>query len=707
MKTYRLTSLVEQRIVDVWQSDQDVYVQLSCEGATKPYFSNSLMHMAVYSQGRPWRADRIPLQSSRIEEQDGLLRIEADCGELLLVLELQFDAEGLLQMSTVWHNRSDRILKDVAVGLEWELAVHGKENVTIPHMIYNNNPSADPARKVPRLGLGEDKGFICEEHRLPIPCVNVEWKDDSAQQRFVTLFSLPSYVLQENGTVQYGSLGAYKRDDRISIAAMSGVLMFGGEKDIVYVSKSLTDTYAGGYLDFAPGFSLVKSYALEWGTVQEPGRAFSQVVHRAIQLYDPDGAAPHSLEELITLKTKAMNDRWRETAQSAGYVKFNDRNSFGLASKHGLHYMYGWTGQCLKLAWCDAQIGFNSNEMDGVERCRKAVDFYLAGSNTAVPGLRSSAYHLQDGRWENFNRQQQPVISSRAFGETVSDLADIIQLFKSHGEIVPDAWLVELRLSANFLMCARLPSGIFPATWRLDGNAAETEITAAGIPCLISLLKSYQVTGEQVYLDVATASMKRYYELHAETFERPFARSTLDAQCEDKEAGMFFFIAAYELFRLTGESDYRVWAEIAADWILTYVYLWNPAYDPGTAFKEQNFNAVGWPGVSVQNHHLDVFFPTYELWQFGLLIGNGTYVRLARMIFDALGQGICTKAGEWGFTVVGEQAEGFFQSNFQGRGRSNTWNPSWIISEVLHHALRFRTACMKEEEKSHGSISSR
>lgn len=707
MKTFRLTSPVENRTVDVWQSGSDVCLQLSCEEDAKPYFSDSLSRMAVSSQGRPWRADKIQLHASRIEQHDDMLRMEADCGELFLVLEQKFDAEGSLRISAVWENRSDLILKDVAVGLEWELFTSGKENVTIPHMIYNNNPSADPARLVPHLGVGEGRGFICEEHRLPIPCVNVEWEEDAGNQRSFTLFSLPSYIELEDGTVHYGSLGAYKRDGSISLAAMSGVLMFNGEKDIVYVSKSLTEPYSGGYIDFPPGFSLSKHYVLEWGPQKVPGRAFSQVVHRAALLYDPRGAAPHSLEELIELKTQAMDDRWRETEHAAGYVKFNDRNSFGLVSKHGLHFMYGWTGQCLKLAWCDAFVGFDTQDFDRILHCRKAVNFYLTGSGTAVPGLRSSAYHLSDGRWENFRRQQESVISSRAFGETVSDLADIILLFRSKGEEIPEPWTAEFKQSANFLLSARTPSGIFPATWRLDGSAAETEITAAGIPCVIALMKAYQVTGERAYLDISIATMKRYYELHAKTFEMPFARSTLDARCEDKEAGMFFFIAAYELFRMTGEAEYQAWAEVAADWILTFVYIWDPAYDKGTAFREQGFKAVGWPGVSVQNHHLDVFFPTYELWQLGLLIGNGTYVRLARMIFDALGQGICTKPGEWGFTVVGEQAEGLFQSNFQGRGRSNTWNPSWVISEVLHHALRFRAAWMKEEAENDGSVNYR
>ncbi|MBB3126172.1 hypothetical protein FHS19_000826 [Paenibacillus rhizosphaerae] len=704
MKTFRLASRAGNRIVELRQSDNDIDWQLTSGGDAKPYFSDSLSRMAVCSQGRPWRADRITLKSSRVECDDDMLRVAADCGELHLAIELSFDAEGLLRVDVTWENTGDVTLKDAAVGLEWELGTRGKENVTIPHMIYNNNPSADPARLVPRLGVGEFQGFICEEHRLPIPCVNVEWEEDKGHQRSFTLFSLPSYIESEDGTVHYGSLGAYRRNGNISLTAMSGVLMFNGEKDIVYVSKSLTGPYDGGYTDFPPGFSLTKHYVLEWGPQQVPGRAFSQVVHRAVRLYEPRGAAPHSIDELIRLKTLAMDDRWRETEQAAGYVKFNDRNAFGLVSKHGLHYMYGWTGQCLKLAWCDAFIGFGERDSERMLRCKKAVSFYLKGSGTAVPGLRSSSYHLSDGRWENFHRQLEAVVSSRAFGETESDLADIILLFRSRGEAVPEDWTDELKRSADFLLSAAMPSGIFPASWSLDGQAAETEITAAGIPCVIALLKAYQVTGEATYLQVSTSSMERYYELHAKTFERPFARSTLDARCEDKEAGMFFFIAAYELFRLTDEAEYREWAEIAADWILTYVYLWNPAYDQGSAFRERGFNAVGWPGVSVQNHHLDVFFPTYELWQFGRLTGNEMYVRLARTIFDALGQGICTKPGEWGFTVVGEQAEGFFQSNFQGRGRSNTWNPSWVISEVLHHALRFRAALAQEDEALQGRV---
>ena len=153
---------------------------------------------------------------------------------------------------------------------------------------------------------------------------------------------------------------------------------------------------------------------------------------------------------------------------------------------------------------------------------------------------------------------------------------------------------------------------------------------------------------------------------------------------------MYYFLAAWELFRLTGDDRYAGWAEVAADWLLTFVYVWSPELDAGAPLREVGFSAVGWPTVSVQNHHLDVFFPTAELLAFGQATGRVDYVDAAWTTFGAMGQGIAGKRGEWGFTIAGEQGEAFFQTHWQRRGTSNTWNPSWVIALVLSNALRIK-----------------
>lgn len=692
---HAIVSRNHRRRAEIAVAKEGIQLILTMEGEHSPYFKGQLQEMLVYSEGRPWRMETPGLREVQVDGDTGTIRISGLLEALYVTLSLAFDDNDLLRVDVNWENRSENALKDAAMGLLFELPKRDKEKVTIPHMIYNNNPSSDPNRVVPRLGEGPGRGFICEEHRLPIPCVNVEWavQAEGAEQatRYFSLFSIPDYVETADGKVQYGSLGAIQEDNRTTAAALSGVLMFNGEKDIYCIAKNITETYLGGYMDWEQGFSLSKAYALDWGTVPHTGHAYREIVRKGMQLYKPEGKKPHSLDELIRLKTNAMDDRFRTGEDgAAGYVKFTDSNTFGNVSKHPLHFMYGWTGQALKLAWCDAKLGFEGGQEERVAKCVQAVDFYLTGSRTEVPGLRHCSYRLEEGIWDDFHWNKQPVASSRAYGETMADLAEIALLFRESGREVPAAWMEALRESAEFFLKGALPSGIFPSSWLMDGQPADAMITAAGLPCLIALVKTYRVTSEKSYLEFAESMMQRYYELHAETFDRPFARSTLDAKCEDKEAGMYFFLAAYELFLLTRDERYKEWAEISADWLLTFVFMWNPVYNQGSAFRNTDFSAVGWPGVSVQNHHLDVFFPSYEFWQFGQITGNAQYERWGRMALDAMGQGICTKPGEWGFTVVGEQGEGFFQTHWNHRGHSNKWNPSWVIALVLHHALRFR-----------------
>jgi hypothetical protein len=376
----------------------------------------------------------------------------------------------------------------------------------------------------------------------------------------------------------------------------------------------------------------------------------------------------------------------------AGYTKFSDIPGNG--PRKPRHFLYGWTGQALKLAWCDAQLGFDTRDRLRIDRCRAAVEFYLSGSPTPTPGLRHNAYQVGTRRWTSFRVANRPMISSRAYGETLTDLADIISLFRTHQEPVPPSWLDALTQAMTFLRTPDgsggngAPDGTFPIGWRLDGSPAMATVSAAGIPCVLAALKASEVLDDPELLLEATVWLSRYHDQHARTFDRPFARSTLDAACEDKEAGMYYFMAAYELFRRTADPLYASWCEVAADWLLTWVYVWSPEQDADAPLHTAGFNAIGWPTVSVQNHHLDTFFPTYELLSFGLATDRRPYVDAARTTLQALTQGVATQPNEWNFPLPGEQGEAVFQTHWQRRGHTNTWNPSWVIAVPLANALR-------------------
>lgn len=687
MTVHTIQSLNGSKMADCAETPDGIRLLLREKGEASPYYSGTLDRMLLASLGKPWKEEPVRLLNPRVEADSSAIRLSGFISQFAVTIELFFDKHHMLNVKADWTNRSGELLTDAAVGLVFELGSREDEKITIPHMIYNNNPSSDPDRIVPKLG--DNEGFVCEEHRLPIPCVNAEWKEGEGAG-FLSLFSIPAFTETEEGAVQYGALGVLRKSGQSTLAATSGTVLFNGQKDIYYVGKSKTAPYSGGYVNVDPGRTLSRHFALDWGRLEKPGWGFREIVRKGWQLFEPAGAKPWSMEEIIRLKTNAMDDRWRSSDGAAGYVKFNDSNAFGKLNRAPFHFLYGWTGQCLKLAWCDARLGFQLRDEERISRCEQAVGFYLNGSATGVPGLRSCSYELESRAWGYFTMKGESVVSSRAYGETISDLADIIGLFREQGCEVPGEWLQALREAAEFFMEGTLPSGIYPMGWLKDGSPNDEMATGAGIPCVIAAAKAYKVTGERKFQKHAEAVLERYYELHARTFERPFARSTLDARCEDKEAGMYYFLAAYELFAQTGDGKYEEWAEVAADWLLTYVFVWNPEYDRDAPLRRRQFNAVGWPGVSVQNHHLDVFFPCYEFWRFGQMTGKSEYAKIGKLMAEAMGQGICGGPGEWGFTVIGEQGEGFYQTHYHDRGNSNVWNPSWVIALVLSNALRLQ-----------------
>ncbi len=640
------------------------------------YLAGELGAMLLVSAGRPWGSTFPGLRGPEVRHAGDGLAVRCSVGGLEAEATFAF-GDGMLRTEVTWRNPSAQPRADLAVGLALPLPDPASPaSVTLPQVLYRGNPSADPGRTVPRLGVGPHGGLVVEEHRLPVPCAHAEWAERSGP-RFLTVYSL------DPGD---GSLGAVARS-RTALLALSGPVMFNGEPDVAYTHKATTAPHPGGYRDLAPGATLTLRHALHWGRPRRAGHGFRDMVHQGLRLYAPSGARPLSLDAMVELKTAALDRRWYEVDGAAGFLKFPGPG-------HVPGFMYGWTGQCLRLAWCDARLGLACDEPWRVERCRRAVDFYLDGSaEGAPPGLRMSFHRVEDGRWTGFERDGRPFLSSRAFGDTLCDLADLVVLLREHGHTVPERWTAALDDGLDAVTRGLLPDGLVPLGWALaDGAPLPEEPGGAGLPCVLALLKAQRVAPSERYLDAAVGLLSRYQRAHADDFATPFSHATLDAACEDKEAGMAFFLCAYELLLLTGESRYREWAEAVADWLLTWVYQWSPTYPPGSPLRERGFSATGWPGVSVQNHHVDVFFPVYELARLGELTGRAEYTALADTVIHAMGQGICARPGEWDFAGPGEQAEGFFPTNWQVRGTSNTWNPSWVVAQVLTHALRLRDA---------------
>ncbi|TDE88521.1 hypothetical protein EXU48_22575 [Occultella glacieicola] len=652
-----------------------------------PSWPDLLSEMLVVSTGRPWRERTPGLTGAEPSPGDDIVRVSGLVGPVRVVVVARLDERGLA-LELTWSNDTGDLIADVVVGLR--VPGPGTARVTMPQVIYHDNPSADPDRVVPHVGRG---GFVTEVHRLPVPAVCLQ----DAQGATLTLVSLPDPDEDASGRVRYGSLGAVASDtvDGTRALGLSGVTLFDGEPDVTYVHKARTAATADGYRDLPPGGSVRQRFLLARGRAA-PGQGFRELVRLGRDLFDGgerEFAGPLDDRRHLDLRVAALDARAFTDGPVTGYLKFpawgEPRARPGRAA---VDFLYGWTGQCLRLAWCDAWVGLENSEPDRVARARAASEFYLGGSGTSVPGLRYNSYVHDDRRWQGLRRRGRELVSARAHGETICDLADLITLLRDRQVPVPPAWSTALQEAAEFITTATAPSGLVPIGWTADGHPVTDPAWSAGIPAVRAVARAAEVCARPDLLGRAITLADGYHELHAATFDRPFAHSTLDAACEDKEGGMSYFELLMTLYDQTGDGTYLERARVVAEWLLTWVYHWNPRFDRGAPLREAGFNAIGWPGVSVQNHHLDVFFPSFDLWRLGRLTGDAWLQRWARTIMATMGQGVCTTPGEWGFDVVGEQAEAFFVTNWQDRGHSNTWNPSWVIALPLWQLLRFTAA---------------
>jgi hypothetical protein len=665
-------------------SELDIRFAVKKSDALKLEFDFSEMFQT--STSRPWNFSKVDFASLEIRSESNSFQIEAKNSSIALTATLKLQGR-LLAITSSWQNLSAETIKHASVATILKLPSNLlDERITMPHILYNDNPSADSSRLVPKLGNAADATLICEENRFPIPCINVEWFDQNP--RFINFMSLPSADNCE------WSLGCMRSKGQLHLIGSSGVIAFNGKKDVTYGGQNKAITTERGYRDYLPGEIWTKTYYLEIGQVAQTGWGFRSISELGNELLQPKAQSCLSLKKVIELKSNALEQRWHEDGEIGGFL-CRPRNLI----QRPPYFLYGWTGQSIRLAWCTATLGFRNKNEVYIERCRKAVDWYVHNSKTLVPGLRWSHYFIKDKQWRAF--YDNGLISSRALGESTYNLGRVITLFQKNGRPVPKEWSDAILSMAEFVSNKNtlLPEGILPRLWTSDGIPHSTQTTAAGIPCVMALIAAYRCSNDRRYLQEAIKLYEIYWYMFGDKFDRPFAGSTLDANCEDKEAGLYAFQAALELYSETQNEKFRVYAEVAADWIMTFVYHWDTPFRKESPCDQWVFKTTGWPGVSVQNHHLDVFFPAYEMYAFGRQIKNAYYEKMGRNIFDAWSHGIAQYPNHWGQITPGEQGEQFFQTNYwQGpfdqsswNGGYHAWNPSWIIALVLEAALLFES----------------
>ena len=660
------------------------------------------------SFSRPWDYRPLDLKQARYEMTGDVMSVSGRSDVLEVSIAMAFRGNAL-QCDCTWTALRDVKDAGVAFVIDHEMT---SEKVTLPMSIYNDNPAIDPEKVAPHFARKAGASFVAEESKYPIPCAHVEWKEGNAS-RYLSLFAIP-----EHGTTQW-SLGAHRpQDNVVELMAASGSVSFNGRKDHNYGCKNAAIRVESGYLELHKGQRLAKTFVLRFDTPAHEGHGFRDIVRTGFELLKPRSSPALSLDEVVSLKTQALDERWHDDGKVAGFLCVAEDNVY----RRPPYFLWGWTGQSFKMVYCSAREGFESGRRELIERARKCTEFFLRGSRTQTRGLHCNMYRLEGARWMGEDYFKEDRFSSRALGETFWNFSKLILLFQQRNEPVPQAWIAALSDAADFFIDSShlLKQGIPPYMWFIDGRPTSDDVSSAGSACICAILGAYKVTGERKHLLAAQKMLEVYWKTGGDKFDTPFSKATLDSGCEDKEAAVPFFIAAADLYFITGKQQYKDWADVAGDWLLTWVYFWELQFKEDSICAKHGFKSTGWPTVSVENQHLDVFFPAFEMFEYGKRTGDVFFETMGKIIFEAFSHGISKGQGDWFFDKPGRQGEqyyhtkwGFspalakypekFKEHFKKFGYTgdkldtraweggyNPWDTSWIIVMVLEAAQNMK-----------------
>ena len=252
----------------------------------------------------------------------------------------------------------------------------------------------------------------------------------------------------------------------------------------------------------------------------------------------------------------------------------------------------------------------NPDNPELFENLAKNIGEYFLSSETAE-GFYQDCVNLNTGERGGYlgiseHPEYRNLMNSRCTGEAMSSYLD---LYRQTG----DKRFKELpERVASFFLRFQLSDGSFGRWWDSQGNCVDSKGTNGSYIALF-LLK-LGVSGEPI------EKALNYYSSLA--IHGGFHGDTLDADSTDKEAGVSILALMLEgIEKGYKENALLEAADIAASFILTWIWQEDTIFPKGSPLEELNFHTEGMTSVSVAHHHLDFY---------GMLIAY-LYLRLWRI----------------------------------------------------------------------------
>nr|WP_200755061.1 hypothetical protein [Coprobacter secundus] len=258
----------------------------------------------------------------------------------------------------------------------------------------------------------------------------------------------------------------------------------------------------------------------------------------------------------------------------------------------------GFVGRVLLNAFNSLEYGEQIGRPELVSNGKRIFDSYLQN------GFTTTGFFREFVNFEDNTEEQN--LSIRRQSEGIFATLYYLEYERNAGRIHPD-WEKRVKNILKLILEVQKENGSFPRKFR--DNQVIVDNSGGSTPsAVLPLVMAYTYFKDKDYLN---AAKKAASYLENEIISKAdYFSSTLDANCEDKEASLYAATATYYLALVTKGKEKKHYAELtrqAAYFALSWYYLWDVPFAEGQMLGDLSFKSRGWGNVSVENNHIDVF----------------------------------------------------------------------------------------------------
>ena len=424
------------------------------------------------------------------------------------------------------------------------------------------------------------------------------------------------------------------------------------------------------------------SISMTWEVSERNAADFSECVQRTWEYcYDTNRPKPVDTPYTVDRMKEVMSNFFVESYVSNTPTHYYSGVELETATCANTDVAeVGFVGRTLLNAFNALEYGKQQNRQDLVDNANHIFDTYLQNGFSPA-GFFNEVVHYNRGFKETRH-------SIRRQSEGVYAILNYLNYEKQQKRKRPE-WEKRIKGMLDSFLKLQNEDGSFPRKFKDDFSVVDA--SGGSTPsATLPLVMASKYFKDKRYL----ASAKRTVDyLEKELISKAdYFSSTLDANCEDKEASLYAATAAYYLALVTkGEerAHYAGLAKKAAYFALSWYYTWDVPFAEGQMLGDIGLKTRGWGNVSVENNHIDVFIFEFAdvLHWLSKEYNEPRFSDFAEVISTSMRQLLPYEGHMCGIAKVGYYPEVVQHTNWDygrnGKGYyNNIFAPGWTVASL-------------------------